>query len=143
MKEYKFKVSGKDYTVSVNDVEDNIVNVVVNGTAHTVELEKAPEVAPAQVARPTVAQRSVEAADSASASTSASAGKPLKSPLPGVIIDFLVKEGDTVKSGQKILILEAMKMENNIDADRDGTVLEIKVTKGASVNEGDTLMVIG
>ena len=139
MKEYKFKLRGKDYTVSVNSVEENIVNLVVNGAAHTVELEKAPEVAPT-VARPTV-QR--PAATSTETSAPATGGKPLKSPLPGVIIDFFVKEGDTVKNGQKVLVLEAMKMENNIDADRDGIVKEIKVAKGDSVNEGDTLMIIG
>ena len=139
MKEYKFKVSGKDYSVSVENVEDNVVNVVVNGTPHTVELEKAPE-ATAAVARPTV-QRPTEAA--ATAAAPAAGGKPLKSPLPGVIIDLFVKKGDVVKSGQKVLLLEAMKMENNIDSDRDGTVLDIKVDKGSSVNEGDVLIIIG
>jgi len=138
MKEYKFKVSGKDYTVSVENVEENIVDVVVNGTAHKVELEKAPD-APAPVARPAVA-RPTEAAAPATAGKS---GKSLKSPLPGVILDIFVKAGDAVKSGQKVLLLEAMKMENNIDSDKDGTVLEIKVAKGDSVNEGDTLIIIG
>lgn len=138
MKDYKFKVSGKDYTVSVDNVEENIVNVVVNGTAHKVELEKAPE-APAAVARPAV-QRPVETAAPAPAGKG---GKALKSPLPGVILDLFVKVGDAVKSGQKVLLLEAMKMENNIDSDKDGTVLEIKVAKGDSVNEGDTLIIIG
>ena len=138
MKEYKFKVSGKDYTVSVDNAEENIINVVVNGTAHKVEMEKALE-APASVARPAV-QRQAEASAPAAA---VGGGKSLKSPLPGVILDFYVKQGDAVKSGQKVLLLEAMKMENNIDADRDGTVLEIKVAKGDSVNEGDVLLIIG
>jgi len=138
MKEYKFKVSGKDYTVSVDNVEENIVNVIVNGKKHSVELEKAPE-ASAASASPTV-QRQVETA--APAATSGG-GKALKSPLPGVILDLYVKVGDVVKNGQKVLLLEAMKMENNIDSDRDGAVLEIKVAKGDSVNEGDVLMVIG
>jgi len=139
MKEYKFKVSGKDYTVSVDNVEENVANVVVNGTSHTVEMEKTEVVAPAPVARKVV-QRQTE---TAAAPATSSEGKPLKSPLPGVVIDVLVKKGDTVKNGQKVLLLEAMKMENNIDSDRDGTILEIKTTKGASVNEGDVLMVIG
>jgi len=142
MKEYKFKVKGKDYTVSVNSVEENIVDVVVNGTTHQVELEKAPEVAPT-VARPTVAKPTMETTSSTTSTQGGATGKALKSPLPGVIIDVFVKVGDTVKSGQKVLLLEAMKMENNIDADKDGTVKEIKVSKGDSVNEGDTLMIIG
>jgi biotin carboxyl carrier protein len=141
MREYKFKVSGKDYTVSVDNVEENMVDVVVNGTTHKVELEKAPE-APAAVARPTV-QRPTEAETKAAPAASGGGGKPLKSPLPGVILDVFVKVGDAVKSGQKVLLLEAMKMENNIDSDREGTVLEIKASKGDSVNEGDVLLIIG
>ena len=140
MKEYKFKVSGKDYSVSVGNVEENKVDVVVNDKTYAVELEKAPEAAP-PVARPVV-QRPTETATSAAA-PAGGGGKPLKSPLPGVIIDLYVKVGDAVKNGQKVLLLEAMKMENNIDADRDGKVLEIKVSKGDSVNEGDVLLIIG
>jgi biotin carboxyl carrier protein len=137
MKEYKFKISGKDYTVSIDNVEENIVKLTVNGNAHTVEMEK--KVAETPVARPVV-QRPV----SASATTaSATNDKPLKTPLPGVILDIFVKAGDTVKQGQKVVLLEAMKMENNIDTDKDGVVKEIKVAKGDSVNEGDTLLIIG
>ena len=142
MKEYKFKVSGKDYAVSVDNVEENIVDVVVNDTPYRVELEKAleaPLAAPAPVARPEVQSP----AETATPATASGEGKPLKSPLPGVILDFYVNVGDTVKNGQKVLLLEAMKMENNIDSDRDGTVLEIRVARGESVNEGDVLMVIG
>ena len=65
------------------------------------------------------------------------------SPLPGVILSVDCKVGDTVKRGQKILVLEAMKMENNINADRDGKIVEIKVNKGDSVLEGADLVVIG
>jgi len=140
MKEYKFKVDGTDYAVSIESVEENIVNVVVNDTPYRVELEDMPVVtAPTVVATPTI-QYPAEAAVTAAESGDS---KPLKSPLPGVILDFFVKVGDTVKNGQKVLVLEAMKMENNIDSDRDGTVLEIKVAKGDSVNEGDVLLVIG
>lgn len=66
----------------------------------------------------------------------------MKSPLPGVILDIKVKEGDTVKRGQTIIILEAMKMENNINANKDGKVAEIKVNKGDSVLEGTDLVII-
>ena len=67
----------------------------------------------------------------------------LKSPLPGVILSIDCKVGDTVKRGQKVIVLEAMKMENNINADRDGKIIEIKVNKGDSVLEGADLVVIG
>lgn len=74
--------------------------------------------------------------------TSSSAGA-VKSPLPGVILSLDCKVGDTVKRGQKIAVLEAMKMENNINADRDGKILEVKVNKGDSVLEGADIVVIG
>ena len=67
----------------------------------------------------------------------------MKSPLPGVILDIFVKEGDTVKMGQKLLVLEAMKMENNIEADKAGKVISIMKTKGDAIMEGDVLMIIG
>ena len=139
MKEYKFKVSGKDYAVSVDSVEENIVNLTVNGTSHVVEMEKTPD-APPPVARPTVQRPTQEA-------TSAPAGggnaKPLKSPLPGVILDFYVKEGDTVKNGQKVLLLEAMKMENNLPSPCDGVIISTDAKDGANVAKGDLLATIG
>ncbi|MDR1879141.1 MAG: biotin/lipoyl-binding protein [Bacteroidales bacterium] len=138
MKEYKFKLSGKDYIVSVDNVEDNIVNLTVNGKQHTVELEKQETASVAPVARP-VAAKPVETTSTSSQNND----RPLKSPLPGVVLDIYVKTGDTVKNGQKVLLLEAMKMENNIDSDRDGIVKEIRAAKGDSVNEGDTLIIIG
>jgi biotin carboxyl carrier protein len=135
MKEYKFKISSKDYVVTVDNVEENKVKVTVNGTTHTVELEE--KVSEVPVAARPVVQRPV-AAEKATTND-----KPLKSPLPGVILDIFVKVGDSVKNGQKVLLLEAMKMENNIDADKDGVVKEIKISKGDSINEGDVLLIIG
>ncbi|MDR1182828.1 MAG: acetyl-CoA carboxylase biotin carboxyl carrier protein subunit [Bacteroidales bacterium] len=136
MKEYKFKISSKDYVVSVDNVEENKVKVTVNGTTHTVELEEKASEVPVTV-RPVVT-RPVAASNNATTND-----KPLKSPLPGVILDVFVKVGDSVKNGQKVVLLEAMKMENNIDADKDGVVKEIKIAKGDSINEGDTLLIIG
>ncbi|MBW6515526.1 MAG: biotin/lipoyl-binding protein [Candidatus Cloacimonetes bacterium] len=67
----------------------------------------------------------------------------IRAPIPGTVIDILVKEGDKVKTGDVVIILEAMKMESEIHTEKDGTVSNIKVNKGASVNEGDLLMMIG
>ena len=67
----------------------------------------------------------------------------VRSPLPGVILSVDCKVGDTVKRGQKLLVLEAMKMENTIPADRDGKIVEVKVNKGDSVLEGADLVIIG
>ena len=128
MKEYKYKINGNSYKVTIGDIEDNIAHVEVNGTHYKVEMEKQPKTAPpTQVVKP----------------TAPSTGKSgVKSPLPGVILDIKVNVGDTVKKGQTIIILEAMKMENNINADKDGKITAINVNKGDSVLEGNDLVII-
>ncbi len=139
MKEYKFKIGEKDYTTSVADVEDNKVVVVVNGTKYQVELDEAVQDMQPVAVKPQVAAPVETSVQSAAAGPS----QPLKSPLPGVVLEINVNVGDTITSGQKVMMLEAMKMENNIEADFGGVVKEIKVKKGDSVNEGDTLLIIG
>lgn len=113
----------------------------VNGTAYKVEMPEEVE-APKPVARP-VARPAAPAAAPAARPAAASSGKSaVKSPLPGVILDIKVNVGDTVKRGQTVLILEAMKMENNINADKDGKIAAINVKAGESVLEGTDLVVI-
>lgn len=146
MKEYKFNIHGTEYEVSINSVEDNIADVTVNGTQYEVEIEgKTSKVI--KVTKPTPASTSAattaEVISTAKAAAKKSAGAAIKSPLPGVIVDIKVRQGDRVTAGQHLLVLEAMKMENNIDADRDGIIVELKVNKGDSVLEGDTLLTIG
>ena len=145
MKEYKFKIHGNEYEVSINSVEDNIADVTVNGTQYEVEIEgKASKVS--KITKPTPSTSSAattaEVISTAKAAAKKSAGTAVKSPLPGVIVDLKVREGDQVKAGQHLLVLEAMKMENNVDSDKEGTVAEIRVGTGDSVLEGDVLIVI-
>ena len=144
MKEYKYKINGNLYNVVIGDIEDNIAHVEVNGTHYTVEMEKKPKAAPAPkpVARPVAKPAAAPAAAPAAKPAAASAKSGVKSPLPGVILDIKVKEGDEVKKGQTIIILEAMKMENSINADKDGKVTAINVSKGESVLEGTDLVII-
>ena len=145
MKEYKYKINGNLYNVVIGDIEDNIAHVEVNGTHYTVEMEKKPKAAPAPkpVARPVAKPAAAPApAASAPASKPAAGKSGVKSPLPGVILDIKVKEGDEVKKGQTVIILEAMKMENSINADKDGKVAAINVSKGESVLEGTDLVII-
>ena len=142
MKQYKYKINGNLYTVTVNDVEDNIARVEVNGTPYNVELEKPLKAAPKPVIRPAAAPKTATGERVVSRPATQSKASGVKSPLPGVILDIKVKEGDMVKRGQLIVILEAMKMENNINADRDGKVTAIKVNKGDSVLEGTDLIII-
>ncbi len=145
MKEYKYKINGTEYKVTIGDIEDNIAHVEVNGTSYDVEMEKKP-VEKVKVATPKPAAAAAPAAAPAAPAPKPAAsgsGSGVKSPLPGVILDVKVNVGDAVKKGQVIIILEAMKMENNINADRDGVVTAIPVRKGDSVLEGTDLVIIG
>ena len=141
MKEYKFKLGGKEYNVTVNPKEGKFFDVTVNGATYEVEAENAPAAAP--VAQPVAAPvQAAPAAAAAPAAKPAGAGEKLASPLPGVIIEVSVKEGQQVKAGQKVAILEAMKMENEIPAPKDGTIPDIHVHKGDTLQEGDPVVTI-
>lgn len=143
MKQYKYKINGNLYNVTVNDIEDNIAQVEVNGTPYKVELDKPIKAATKPITRPAAAPKTESGAPVVARPAAASGSKSaVKSPLPGVILDIKVKEGETVKKGQTIIILEAMKMENNINANKDGKITAIKVNKGDSVLEGTDLVVI-
>ena len=145
MKEYKYKINGNLYNVVIGDIEENIAHVEVNGTHYTVEMEKKPKAAPAPkpVVRPAAKPAAAPAAAAPVAKPAAGGAKSgVKSPLPGVILDIKVNVGDEVKKGQTIIILEAMKMENSINADKDGKIAAINVSKGESVLEGTDLVII-
>lgn len=144
MKEYKFKINGKDFHVAVNGISGTKADVTVNGVNYDVELENA--VAPVQQAAPaqTAPVAPVAAAPQApsAASAPATGGKAITSPLPGVIISVDVKEGSVVKRSQKVAVIEAMKMENDILADVDGTVTAVHVSKGDTVAEDAKIVTI-
>ena len=145
MKEYKYKINGNLYNVVIGDIEENIAHVEVNGTHYTVEMEKKPKAAPAPkpVVRPAAKPAAAPAAAAPVAKPAAGGAKSgVKSPLPGVILDIKVNVGDEVKKGQTLIILEAMKMENSINADKDGKIAAINVSKGESVLEGTDLIII-
>ena len=149
MKNFKFKINGTDYNVDINEVEGQEIKLDVNGTPYIVTVDKEMR---AQKPRTTIvssnpAPRVAAAAGdvqraSAPNPNSAAGGTKVSSPLPGTILDVFVNVGDQVKAGQRVVLLEAMKMENNIEADTDGTVTSVNVRKGDSVLEGDTLIVI-
>lgn len=144
MKTYSFKINGNKYDVAVNSVSGNIADVTVNGTSYQVEMENVPA-APVQAvpaAAPAAAPVAAPAAPKPAAAP-AGAGKAVKSPLPGVIISINVNVGDAVKAGQVVAVLEAMKMENEIQAEFDGTVTAIHAAKGDSVLEGAAIVTLG
>lgn len=139
MKNYKFTIHGRQYEVEIQSVEDQIVKLNLNGTAYEVKVDKEiKQTKTPKLVRPAV----VHTADEAKLPQKTSAGAEIKSPLPGTVLEVMVKEGDAIKKGQKLMVLEAMKMENNIEADHDGVVKQIKAGKGSAVMEGDVLFVL-
>lgn len=152
MKDYNFKVNGNDYTVTIKEIDDSKAKVMVNGAAFSVEFDGMDK--PKQQQTPQVVAIPGSAVTSAtgdsgskpatvSQPTAASGSStPLKSPLPGVILEVKVNVGDRVTEGQHLMVLEAMKMENNIDSHKEGVVKSISVGKGDSVLEGDVLLII-
>lgn len=155
MKQYNFKINGNEYNVTINSVEGNVADVTVvasykvelgTGSGIQVQPVQAPAAQPVQTAAPAPAAAPAQApapAPAQAAPAASGAGKPVTSPLPGVIVEISVKVGDTVKAGQQVAVLEAMKMENAIEADHAGTVTAIHVNKGDSVLEGVPIVTIG
>lgn len=145
MKQYKFKINGNDYNVAINSTNGNLADVTVNGVSYQVEMENSMPAAALVQAAPQAsapAPQPAAAAAPAPAAKPAGEGKAVTSPLPGVIIEVSVKEGDTVAAGQKVAVLEAMKMENEIQAEKAGVVTKIHVSKGDSVLEGASIVTI-
>ena len=128
IKKFNVKVNGNSYEVEVEEIKDGVQPVA--------PAVQRPAAAPAPVAPVAAAPKAAPAVAVAGAGT-------VSAPMPGTVLDIMVKEGDVVKSGQVCVILEAMKMENELPAPCDGTVKSVNVTKGASVNTADVLVVIG
>ena len=145
MKVFKYKINGSPYKVVVQNSDAESVELEVNGTPFVVEIEQKNKKPVSRIQRQSVSSSSqTEVAPKPTVKRTAVAAGSIvvNSPLPGVILDIKVKVGDAVKKGQTILVLEAMKMENNIQATSDGTVAKVSVEKGASVLEGTELIVI-
>ena len=151
MNKYQYKVQGVDYNVEIEEVSGNLAKVNVNGIPFEVELQQPINAAQA-ITRPKVsAPKSAPAAAPAAApSVAAPAAAPVagtgtsvKSPLPGTITAVNVKVGDKVNNGDTVVVLEAMKMQNNIEAETTGTITSVAVSAGDSVMEGSVLVTIG
>ena len=153
MKQYKYTINGAQYDVTIDSIVGSKAKVEVNGIPFEVEMhgsslveEDLPtmstEGAPTPAAAP-AAPAAAPAATAPAAKSGPGAGTPVKAPLPGVVTKILVAEGQAVKKGETVLVLEAMKMENNITAEADGNVTGICVAAGDSVMEGTTLLTIG
>jgi len=142
-KEYKYTINGNKYEVAIGDIAENIATVTVNGEEYKVEMEPEPVEEKKVVVRP-VANTSSSTSDSKESSNAGAiaSGNAVKAPLPGVITEICVNEGDDVKAGNTVVVLEAMKMANNIEAEKDGKIAAICVKPGQTVMEDDPLVVI-
>ena len=144
MKKFSFTIRGNKYDVELQNIEENIAEIEVNGRKYEVEIHKEIKTSKTpKLVRPKVFPTG-EADKSKTAKPTARKGSGgINAPLPGTILEMKVKVGDEVKAGDTLLIMEAMKMENNIKADKAGKISEIKVNIGDSVLEGDLLIEIG
>lgn len=139
MKKFKYTIGGNQYEVVVNSVENNVADIEVNGKSFSIAIEEEESA----VVRPTIkrpAQSAAAPVASAPAAPRAASKGAVVAPLPGTITNVLVSAGQSVKRGDVLLTMEAMKMENNIQADRDCTVKAVLVQKGQSVLQGDALV---
>ncbi len=137
MKTYKFKVNENGYTVNVKSHEDNIINLEVNGTNYAVKMSKEIK----KTKTPTlVRSASKRPAEPLKVSPTASQTTKVVAPIPGVVLSLDVKVGDTLKVGDRMLVLEAMKMENNIVCEKAGTVTAINVAVGQQVLQDQAMI---
>lgn len=150
MKEYKYKVKGAEYTVVIQDVEHKTAKVEVNGIPFEVEMDRPMNLVHTAVVHPVahvhhgpVQQAPASAQPAPQPAAPAGAGMAVRAPLPGTVVAVAVTNGQAVKKGQTVVVLEAMKMENNIAAECDGTVTAVCVNKGDTVQTGAVLLTIG
>ncbi len=150
MNTYKYKVKGVNYEVEIAEVEGNIAKVNVNGIPFELELEKPinaakhPSIARPKVEapRPAAAAAAAPAAPAPQPAAATGAGNAIKAPLPGTVTEIKVQVGQQVNIGDTVLVLEAMKMQNNIESDYAGQVTSIVVKQGETVMEGAVMLTI-
>ncbi|MCK4663921.1 MAG: biotin/lipoyl-binding protein [Bacteroidales bacterium] len=140
MKNYSFTINGNDYEVEIIDYEGDIAILEVNGTPYKVEVHRKIQ----QTKTPTLIRQEVLTTrkESKIKKTISSGYTPIKAPLPGNVLQLFVNVGDEVKKGEKLMMYEAMKMENMILSEKDGVIKTIKVNLGDSFLQGDTLIEI-
>ena len=141
-KEYKYTINGNKYEVAIDDIIENAATVTVNGEVYKVQMEPEPVEEKKVVVRKPVAAESADNSENSENSANINTNNAIKAPLPGVITEVCVSVGDEVKAGDTVVVLEAMKMANNIETEKAGKVTAVCVNPGQSVMEDDALVVI-
>jgi biotin carboxyl carrier protein len=147
MKKFDFNINGDDYQVHIKSIEGDIAEIEVNGTPYSVKVKqemktsKTPILVRKEGQSKSADKRIIENLSPVSSSSKPSA-KAIKSPLPGSIIKVLVAEGDSFKSGDVLLVMESMKMENNILAERNGTIVKVCAPAGSAVLQDADLFLV-
>jgi biotin carboxyl carrier protein len=139
MKKFKFTINGNDYNVDVHGIEENMARMEVNGTPYNVELHRTIKASKTPTLVRTAIRQQVKPDIHRKEGGSSHS---ILAPLPGSITKLVVGRGDIVKKGQLLMIMEAMKMENQVLADRAGVVENIRVQQGDAVLQGDIIMEI-
>ena len=149
MAKYQYTIQGVDYDVEINEVEGSLAKVNVNGIDFDVELKQpisvGKQMKKVKLEKPVAAPVTATAPGAAPvpAPVEAGSGAKVLAPLPGTVTEVCVKVGDAVAMGDTVVVLEAMKMQNNIEAENSGTVTSVLVSKGDTVMEGAPLITIG
>ena len=140
MKKFSFDINGEKYEVDIKSVEGNLVDIEVNGTPYAVKMDKEVQSTPAPVARPSAsAAKPAEKVTPAASTGGKSGSKSVKSPLPGNVLKINVAVGDSFKDGDVLMVMESMKMENNILAESDGTITKVNAPVGKAVLQDEVL----
>lgn len=140
MSTFKYTIDGKEYNVEIGEVNDTIANVTVNGETFSVEMEKPAE---PEKKKPVLGQQKGDSAETETTSAAnVNTNNALRAPLPGVVTEIKVELGQEVSAGDTLVVLEAMKMANNLEAEKSGKVTAICVKVGESVMEDTPLVVV-
>ena len=149
MAKYQYTIQGVDYDVEINEVEGSLAKVNVNGIDFDVELKQpisvGKQMKKVKLEKPVPAPltAATQVSETVPEKEHAGTGAKVLAPLPGTVTEVCVKVGDAVAMGDTVVVLEAMKMQNNIEAENSGTVTSVLVSKGDTVMEGAPLITIG
>ena len=136
MKNFKFKIRDNNYNVKILSHEGNKIELEVNGTSYSVKMKEEIK----KTKTPTLVRAASKRPSEPLKVNPSSSKTKIVAPIPGVVLSLDVKVGDTIKVGDRLLVLEAMKMENNIVSEKAGTITDVKVSVGQQVLQNEIMI---